>query len=87
MDPQLMGASREGFQLDTGNWPSTFQHAVTCHGGFAMLMVHPLAGAIVHIRTDGQVDNALVLLHDAIEQGDIAFTDGVILKLLLQGLV
>ena len=87
MHAQLMGAAREGFQDDPRHISLTIQYAVTGHGRFAMLAVHTLAGPVVNIGVQGQVNDTLVLSDNAVEQSKIALGDGVPFKLLLQRFV
>ena len=49
VDAQLVGAACEGLERYAGHAATAFQHAVTRRGGFALLVIHPLAGSIVHI--------------------------------------
>ena len=87
MDAQLVGAARERLKADSGHAVVAFQHTVSGHGEPAVLAVHSLAGTVVDVGADGQIDDALILHDQAVEQGDITLADGVLFKLLLQSLM
>ena len=86
MDAQLVGAARERLKADSGHAVVAFQHMVSGHCGPAVLAVHSLAGTVVDVGADGQIDDALILHDQAVEQGDVTLADGVLFRALDSGL-
>ena len=63
------------------------KNLIMSDGGFAILHVYHLPGTIQRIRANGKLDGSLVLGNDAVEQGYLHLSDGVILELGLQVLM
>ncbi len=84
MDTQLVGATCERRKRDACLSVGSAQHPVTRYGFFPMRVIDHLPWAVVDVGSYGQVDAAAVIRHSPIEQGDVAFFDGVGGKLGLQ---
>ena len=66
MDPQLVCATRLRFKQDPCHAVLTFQYTIAGHSPFAVFIIYPLARPIFHIRPDWQVNDAFILLNDAL---------------------
>ena len=87
MNPQLVGAAGVGFKGYPCPPTAALEHLIARHCRLAMPEIYPLARTVVNVGQQGQVNHALVVLDNAVEQGNIAFPDAIVLELLLQGLV
>lgn len=87
MDAELVGAAGEGIEGEEGVGGGAIEDFVVGDGGFAELEVDDLAGTIVGIDGEGQGDDAALAGKMAIETGEVALADGLLLELLLEELV
>ena len=64
--------------------PLCRNHPILGDGALAVLIVHHLTGAVDGIAEQRQVDDAVLLLRDALHEGKVFLLDGARLELPLQ---
>ena len=88
MDTQLMGASRVGDQFYQGMAPDVVHHAVVGEGRLAMRLVHPLAGTMKEVGSQGKADGAPAThRHWMLQQGHIGLGHQTLLEKALQAMM
>ena len=75
MYPELMGTSCMRIECDPCFSVLAFQYPVGSDRPFAILPAYHLARTIHRVRTDGQVDDALVSFQFSFQQGRITLLD------------
>lgn len=84
VDPELVGASGVGQQADQGRGRESRQNLELGPGWLAGLMADHLPGPVGPVADQGQFDQAIVLDHDAFDQGEVDFARAAVLELLAQ---
>lgn len=80
MYTELMGTSRMWIECNPCASALAFQHPVGSDRPFAILPAYHLARTIHRVRTDRQVDDALVSFQFSLQQGRVTLLDKTRLK-------
>ena len=83
MYPQLMGPACHGEKMDACFSIGISDYFIQAYGRFAVLITYELAGPVIEVHTQGQINGARAFFYFSIQQGQVGLADVVVQKLLL----